>query len=60
MHPEINLENLYNSIPKYEYQRECIPEKQAPENNQQRFNNIKEVLPQTSKEETLHVKKRFL
>ena len=42
------------------YQRECILEKQPQENNQQRCNNIKEVLSQTSKEETRHVKKRFL
>ena len=51
--PEIKLENLNNSILKDEYQREVnkrILEKQPPENNQERWNNIKEVLSQTSKD----------
>ena len=51
--PEINLENLNNSILKDEYQREInkrMLDKQPPENNQERWNNIKEVLSQTAKD----------
>ena len=52
-YPELNLENLNNSVLKDEYQREVTKrmlEKQPPENNQERWKNIKEVLSKTSKD----------